>query len=678
MARMYGGSTGRAGAGGVKSQDREAERQTQRWATEQQRFARGQMREHDKLAIAREREHRTQLKRIESEKRATERASLAAYRAQKRVSEATLGRVGKSAMGAVRSVGAIGTGALAIGGGFAVQGAISQQMRETALASSLANQAGKPGLKGQLLRDSQGVRGFTGEETLNAMSAFYTPTGNLDAAMAASQDIGKLALATSTNFDDMAQAAGMAFNVIRDSITDPIKQIEAMNEVLRTLTAQGGLGAVEIRDMATELAGLGAASRVFTGGPTELLKSMGALAQVSVARGGATNAAEATTAVTRFAADLTKKPSQKALAAAGIDIFADAGKTKLKDPTEIIADVFAKTGGDLTKLEDVFNAESKKVFQGFAPLMREGVTNDKGERLTGKDALMFEFNRFAKATVSSADIESRAASRLADPDLQFKEAMKDFNAKIGSELLPVVTKLIPELAKLTPLLVDAAKGFGVLVNALVNSPLTTIGALIAAKVTADVAAAKIGDVLKKAISSSVAGAGPSPALGAAGLGVTLGAMTALTIYASGVTNFHAEQAASEKEGKLLNEARKDPSKAMAALAQLRADAAKEQAPGVVESTLQGLFGTMGAVAKVGVAIPGLGGALGAIGGMASEDSAKNLSQAVGASASDERIKTSAQMEAELLALAVKFGQKATESIQAPNRGNAPTGAPVAP
>lgn len=666
MARAFGQSPTSASGGGVKAQERQAEAANRKWAAEHQRFAQGQMRAHDRLAAAKEREHRAQLSRIAREQAAQNRAAASALAAQKRVRAATVGQVGRSVVSATRAVGMIGTGALAIGGGMAVQGAISQQMRETAAASSLANQVGRPEIKGQLLTESQGVRGFSGEESLGAMSAFFTKTGNLDAARSVMRDMGKLALATGSDFSEMSEAAGQAFNVIRDTITDPKEQLAAMNDVMRSLAAQGTLGAVEIRDMATELGSLGAAARKFEGGPVELLKSMGALAQASVARGGATNAAEASTAVTRFAADLTKKPSQKALEALDINVFTDSTNSIMRDPMAIMADIMGKTGGDLKQLEEIFNAESKKVFQGFAPLAREGVLDENGNKLTGKDAMMFEFNRFAKATVSDADINSRAQSRLDDPDLKFKEAMKDFNAKVGSELLPELTKLIPEVAKLTPYVADAARLFAMLVGSLVDNPVLTIGTLIAGKVAADIAGAKIGEGIKNVLSGAV-GEGAAGALGAGSIGMTLGAAAALTIYASGVTSFHAEQVASETEGKLLNEARRDPTKARENLAKLRESFQKESTPTGMQSALGGVYELLAMT-----------------GGKFVDDSGKEISkeeafaqkrESLGIGLSQERAKTSAAIEAELLALAMKQGEafsKAAIAGAGANRSDQPS------
>lgn len=512
-------------------------------------IANAKIREERRVAseVARSARWKQQLqnKHYQQEERQRKRQESIVQRSRSR----TLGTLGRSVSGATRTVGTLATGALAIGGGFMLSGAVSQQMRETAMASKLANMTGDPKQKAAILKESQQVRGFTGEETMSAMGGFVEKTGDVAAARRAIQDMGKLAIATGTDFGEMGEAAGQAFNVLRDQIKDPEEQIKALNDVMRTLAAQGNMGAVEIKDMAVELASLGAATRKFNGGPAELMKTMGAMAQASVARGGAANAAEASTAVVRFGEDLTKNPSQKALNKMGVNIFADKGKTKLKDPREIMADIMAKTGGDLTKLQDVFNAQSIKAFQGFSPLFLQAEEANaklapkdrkkKGE--AGRAAMLAEFGRFSGAGMSDADMNARAESRYQDADVQFKEAMKSFNSEMGSKLLPQITKLIPKMAELTPVIGSLIDKVIWLTDKL--GALGAVGAVVAAKITADIAAAKIGDAIKGVLTGEATGG--QAALGKAGI---IGAL-AVTTMTVGMMVIDSMAAADEEKNR---------------------------------------------------------------------------------------------------------------------------------
>jgi len=575
MDRTFGGSGRTSGGSGrgapVRTRGVDPALRAQVAAEDRaaRQIANAKIREEKRVAaeVARSARWKQQLqnKHYQQEERQRKRIEVAQMRSRSN----TLGTIGRSATNAARTVGTVATGALAIGGGFMLSGAVSQQMRETAMASKLANMTGDPRQKAAILKESQQVRGFTGEETMAAMGGFVEKTGDVSAARKAIQDMGKLAIATGTDFGEMGEAAGQAFNVIRDTIKDPEEQIKALNDVMRTLAAQGNMGAVEIKDMAVELASLGAATRKFQGGPAELMKTMGAMAQASVARGGAANAAEASTAVVRFGEDLTKKPSQKALNALGLNIFSDKGKTKLKDPREIMADIMAKTGGDLTKLQDVFNAQSIKAFQGFSPLYLQAEEANaklapkdrkkKGE--AGKAAMLAEFGRFSGASMSDADLNARAESRYQDADIQFKEAMKNFNSEMGSKLLPQVTKLIPKFAELTPELGKLVDKVTWLIDKL--GVLGTIGAAVATKITADIAAAKIGDAIKGVITGEATGG--TAALGKAGIIGAL-AVTTLSVGLMTVDSMaSADDAKNRREAELGIGAQNASSQAAAAL-----------------------------------------------------------------------------------------------------------------
>jgi hypothetical protein len=491
--------------------DREQQRQLTYWRNAHVQSQRARMREEDKR-------HRAAMRNSEKEARA-------AQVAQERFRRATFGGLSKSVRSGVGAVGQAGSTLMGLAGGFAAAGAIQDQMDVRRRASVLANQAGTPALKSELARESENVRGFTGSETLGAMSAFMGKTGDLDAARAAIKDIGDLALATDTDFAMLGETAGNAFNVIADAVKDPKKRIEALKKVLAGWAGQGNLGAVELTDLAQFGGRLGGATRKFAGDPADLLLSMGAMSQAAVRAGGASDAAEATTGVARFAADITKRPAQKALASLGVNVFADKGKTKLKDPAEIVATILEKTKGSLPMSEDIVNAESGKVLSGFSTIYTEAEAKKKG---SGRAAVLGEFQRYKDAGLTTGAITSQAGSRMEDPDLKFKEAMKQFNTAVGSELLPVLTKLVPEFTKLMPEVTQATRALASFASWFAENPLSGVGAVVLASVTKDLAAAGIGKAVSSVLSSMLlqtrlASAGAVVPTGAAGLAGKVGA-----------------------------------------------------------------------------------------------------------------------------------------------------------
>ncbi len=558
-----------------------------------------------------ERAHRQRMRQIDSETKAQERAvaSLdrqrsaalsrqfnASERAAKqlarseqserrRVATGILGRAGRSVAGTLSAVGSYAGAALGIVGTVAAGSAIRTQIDETARASQLANQAGRPEIKGELLREAQGVKGFTGMEALEGLGGFVDITGDLESARKLMPDMSKIALATSTNLTELGAAMGSAFIPLADQIKDPTERLKALNNVMRATAGMGAVGAVEVKDLAGSMAGLAAASGRFAGPADKNLDLMVAMAQASRQRGGSASAEEAVTSVQRFTSDIVSPAGQKRLKGLGVDVFADKAHTQLKGPEDIILDVLKKTGGNLTQLTDIFGERGVRAVQGFSPLYaqaeRENAALAPSQRkkagAAGEEAVRAEFDRLLKASVSTGQIDERAKARLSDPDMQLKEATKAFNARIGSELLPVLTQLIPEFTKLIPDVAAAAKAFAEFARWAASNPFGALGAIIAAKLVADLAMAGIGEAVKGAVLRLIGGGAaggvpipggspvPVPAgggflgkptmagvLGAVGIGTVVGGAAAEGIYASGVSRFEQGEQSMKESGNALN------------------------------------------------------------------------------------------------------------------------------
>lgn len=566
---------------------------------------RARIRSERNLARAREsldrQRSRSLLKLHNESERAATRLSSGRRRFAGRISEGMARSVG----GAAGTVATLGATAVGVAGGFASAEALRERASVQRRASALANASGDPSIKGQLADEAERVKGFSGTETLGAMQAFVGKTGDLDAARGAIQDLGKLALATDSEFESLGETAGNAFNVIADAIDDPAQRLAALKKVMAGWAGQGNIGAVELKDLAQFGGRLGASTRKFAGDPSDLLIKMGAMAQAAVRAGGASDASEATTGVARFAADLTKKPAQKALAAMDLDIFAGPGKkgskeyqSKLKDPAQIIAMILEKTKGSLPANEDVVNAESGKVLGGFADLYNKAEQKKKG---TGRQAVLNEFKRYENAAISGTAVEQQAASRLSDPDVQLKEAAKVFNDAVGRELAPVAVQLAHTFAELVPVAATAARMLGKFIHILTESPATGIGLLIGAAIVKDIATAGIGSLIKTAVTGAANAAAsrgggkldqegnftPTGKLAAVGTGAAIGLTIASAIITAGVVNFEKGEQNMSTEGERLNAVRAstDVGFIREQVREQRKRVNKLKAPGVTEAVL---------------------------------------------------------------------------------------------
>jgi hypothetical protein len=427
-----------------------------------------------------------------------------------RYSQRLLGRADAYTQTTRRMAG-IAMGTLAVTGGALLASGVATELDERAQASKLANQAGAPERKAEILAKvrSKDLVGTSGAEAMAGLGSWMDLTGDLDTGLGILKELNDVALSTNVSLQDLGSAAGNAFIPLKDSIDDPKKRLEALKQTIRGMAGMGTVGAVEIKDLASEMAGLAAQATKFQGGPEEVMRTSVAMAQAARQRGGATSAAEAVTSVARFGSDVLTK--QADLRQIGVEVFTDTSRTQMRAQKDIMADVLVKSGGDLGKLNAIFGERSIRAIQGFSPLytaaeQKSAALRKSGDKTApakgaaGRAAVMAEFGRLESSTLSDERIRAAKASRMQDADVQFKEVMKELKYTVGAELLPVLTQLIPELAKLGPIAKDAAVGLGHIITWFSQNPRLGIGAVVGAAIVKDVAAAELG----KAVSSAIA------------------------------------------------------------------------------------------------------------------------------------------------------------------------------
>jgi hypothetical protein len=551
-------------ARGVEQLDRQRSRALMADFSRQER---ARIRSERNVARAAEQLDKQRSRALMSQFQRNERAQAKSLRDRERTLRSVGGGAARSVRGALGGAAMIGGAALGVAGGFAAGEALRERVSIQQRASQLANQAGNPRLKGQLAQEATSVKGFTGEEALGGLEQFTNLTGNLPMARAALKDMSQLALATSTDLGELMAAAGNAFIPLSDQIKDPVKQLEALKEVMTVIAAQGAVGAVEIKDLATEMAGLAAVTNKFQGDPKDLIKTVGAMAQAARQRGGAESAPEAVTSVSRFTSDIVEH--NKAFGAAGINVFSDKTKTKLRDPKEIMIDMLKKTKGSLPQITNLFGVRGERAVAGFSPLFAAAEAQNaklptgkrQKEGVAGEAAVRAEFKRLTDVQLGIKEVKERADSRLADPDLQFKEAMKDFNLAVSRELLPALTSLVPQFKAMLPNVAAAAHMFAKLISFLTENPFTGLGILVGGAIIKEIAIAGLGAKIGDAVTKAAAGAAPAagtPAagmLGAVGTGAQIGLTVATAIITANVANFEKGEADMTVSGQALNRVR---------------------------------------------------------------------------------------------------------------------------
>lgn len=160
--------------------------------------------------------------------------------------------------------------------------------------------------------------GVAREEVLAGAQAYVGFTGDAKGAAAASKLFADVSVATGASVSDVAQAMAS----LKTSMGITADQGEA---AFSALIVQGKGGAVEIKDMAGELASLAPQFALFKGGKgVEGLREMGAGFQVIMK-----NAATASDAATKYSAlmgSLSDKETLKALKGMGVQVTDNKGK----------------------------------------------------------------------------------------------------------------------------------------------------------------------------------------------------------------------------------------------------------------------------------------------------------------------------------------------------------------
>jgi hypothetical protein len=454
-------------------------------------------------------------RRAEYEARAQLAAARHARIAAERQGMATRSATARAALGSVATLGRSAATFAAIGGTALVGNAVYKRSQDISASQRLANQAGTPERQAAILEGATKVQGFTTTESLSALEKWADVTGDLPAGEKILGELGATALATGTQLDELAAAAANAFIPIKDSVPDAVGQMQALKNIIRATAGMGAVGAVEIKDLASDMAGLAAQAPKFAGTTEEVMATAVAMAQAARQRGGAASAPEAVTSVERFGSDVMNK--QGKLRALGVEVFTDDSHTKMKGQKDLVTEILDATKGDLGKLGDIFSERSIRAVQGFAPLYNQAEKQQKG---SGKAAVLAEFARLEKATLTDSSQRERVSAIMQTPEMQLKETFKALNKDLGAEFIPILQDLIESLRRATPNIVAMGKAAADVARFFVDNPFTGLSAIVSAAIVKEIMAAQISASMSNA---SRAATGFGAQLAAATLVITAAA-----------------------------------------------------------------------------------------------------------------------------------------------------------
>jgi hypothetical protein len=464
--------------------DREVERAMRAGAREAARISRDRSREV-------ERTEREANQRAMSWVRRTERAQAQSVHDANRRSAVWDQRIGAAAGAGVRAGAstAVRVGRRVLGdmvSGMSIDTDFSSGIRQgvhlESAAVALSNSAYQPNAEGkpsefdramgrdarkrvdpsQLVKEVRDVANFAAFDPTKAMAglqAFVAKTGDLGTARDIFKDLAKYSKASGTDLEDMVDAAGDVSN----ALGDVDNKGEKIKQVMRMIAGQGKLGAVEIKDLSSQMAKLAAQAPQFEGDAGNNIAVMGMLAQEARQRGGAVSAQGAATAVTSFAGTFGKNARYRNMMAVGIDPYSKTEKGKLRDPREIIVEALQKTGGDPVKMGKLFaDVQAQRVTKGFGNIYRDAYLNagkggasEEQKVAAATKAVRDEMDRLMKAEMDAAEISESFAKAMGTSESK----VQLFNNKLAESGDEMRKALLPAVEQLAPRVVDLAKSF---------------------------------------------------------------------------------------------------------------------------------------------------------------------------------------------------------------------------
>lgn len=400
----------------------------------------------------------------------------------------------------------------AIGGGFTIADTIQSGMRQEAQAGQIVRSAQNTGglNKGNLLSTAHATTVATGigkEDVLAGLDEFVKKTGDLKVGVDLLKDLARYSAASGASLADMGSVAAEAYQQLGN--------VDETKTAMLALAGQGKSGAIDIRDLAQYGARVTSMANMFEGGAGKNIESFGVIAQIAKAKGGATDAAEATEAVSALFGEMSTH--QKDFAGLGVQLRGKGGK--MRPIEDILTETVSKEKGDPLRLEKLFGRRASKAVLGL------GVAyNEAGGGAAGTAAVRGMLTS-GKTAMTEGDVDAAVKDKLTESESQLAIAMENLHDAVNTKLLPKMPELIGAFTKLIPAISKIVELFA-------NFPVAGIGLSIAAAIGANIAAAELGNKVTNKIISLLGGGGGGSGPGPVGKALGVGA-AALTGYEIG-------------------------------------------------------------------------------------------------------------------------------------------------
>lgn len=371
-------------------------------------------------------------------------------------------------------------------------------------------------------RGIQKKYGLSSESAVGGLAMFQKLAGDATSGMQLFEGMAKRSATANIGLEDIGAVAG---NVAK-ALGDVPDKAGAILRLFDVLTVQGTKGAIEISDMARQVAKVTAPARMIEGDAGTNAARLAAIAQISRDLGGSANAMQATTSIGTLMNTFDKSARVKAFEGAGIKLRNDQGL--LRDPYELIKAAIVHTDGDSNKMNSfVMDAQAKRAVRGFLSEYNRAGRGEAGVR--AMDALM---QSYLTGNLTEETRNKNLAQHMGKQSTQAQQLQAELDEvakELQQELLPVLKQASPHIVKFVRAMADLAAWA-------VNNPFKAVVAAMAAAILR----AGVESVFRKGIEDAIRGRAGTAALGGgqaalAGSGPVNGRLRAIEIASAVMT-----------------------------------------------------------------------------------------------------------------------------------------------
>ena len=471
-------------------------------------------------------------KQAAEEIRAAEKVTRARGAAGRRIGGIVSGSVGSLIGGVGSMVGAT----LGLGGGFMLANAARNQFSAEHTAALLVNAGTTGGVAPGTTRDALGaasaesVRTGLSKEALLGSALKYSQSakgGDFKGALANMGMFADLAKVTGADITDVAESAG----ILQSQNKELQGEGGAAKMRAMMLTVLGGTheGTMSFVDVARQMGVMGSTRSSYSQDQGKSQLSLVGMAQIARTGG---DVGEAGTFVKDLSleASMANKKWREMKDAHGVkhqtDLIKMDAHGQMQSPEQMVADVLRGTGGKIDVINDLMG---KRGGAFFRESYDDFLTGEKKGGLEGGIAgVLGGVKKITGASVTEDQFAAQVKTVDETPGEKLKIAWNKVTDTIEDRLEPrlehFANDTLPKLAPKFEAIIDKATAFA---DWFADNPIKGVGAVVLAKVGADLMQAGIGAAVKSILSSILRGAAGG------GLGSAVAVPVAATLLAYG-------------------------------------------------------------------------------------------------------------------------------------------------